>query len=39
MNDRQIDWTSIENARLMGLDYAPKTSTAVAFCDALGDTL
>jgi hypothetical protein len=39
MNDHQIDWTSIENARLMGLDYAPKTSTAVAFCDALADTL
>ena len=23
----------------MGLDYIPKTPTAVAFCEALGDTL
>jgi hypothetical protein len=38
MND-QIDWTTIEHARQMGLDYTPKTPTAVAFCEALGDAL
>ena len=38
MND-QIDWTTIDNARPMGLDYTTKTPPAVAFSDALGDTL
>ena len=38
MND-QIDWTRTEHARQMGLDYTPKTSSAVAFCEALGDAL
>jgi hypothetical protein len=35
----QIDWSSTETARLMGLDYTPRTSTAVGFCEALGNTL
>jgi hypothetical protein len=35
----QIDWSSTERARLMGLDYTPRTPTAVAFCEALGNTL
>jgi hypothetical protein len=39
MNDHQIDWTSIDDVHLMGLDYGPKTPTAIAFCDALGNTL
>jgi hypothetical protein len=34
-----IDWASTEKARLMGLDYVPKTPIATAFCDALGDVL
>src|SRR5690349_8930385 len=38
MND-QIDWTTLDHARVMGLDYIPKTPTAVAFCEALGDAL
>lgn len=37
--NEQIDWTRPDKARLMGLDYTPKTPTAVAFCDALGDAL
>jgi hypothetical protein len=38
MNE-QIDWNSTEHARLMGLDYTPRTPAAVAFCETLGDTL
>src|SRR5689334_2687320 len=38
MND-QIDWTTLDHARVMGLDYIPKTPTAVAFCEAVGDAL
>jgi len=38
MND-QIDWTTLDHARVMGLEYIPKTPTAVAFCEAVGDAL
>ena len=38
MNE-QINWNSLEHARRMGLDYTPATPTAVALCEALGDTL
>ena len=34
-----IDWGSPERARPMSLDYVPKTTTAIAFCDVLGDVL
>ena len=35
----QINWKSPEKARAMGLDYAPRSPIAVAFCDALGTVL
>jgi hypothetical protein len=34
-----IDWGSPERARSKGLDYVPRTPSATASCDALGDVL